>query len=100
AEFAQRKAHLFEIPAFFIKLREDVYFFGFIEETECRLDPTLCGNSLIMVADMNRVHDIGRCFASDYRNHYAPQNFLFSAFGAFHDTPDPIDTMPSPYRIF
>ena len=100
AEFAQRKAHLFEIPAFFIKLREDVYFFGFIEETECRLDPTLCGNSLIMVADMNRVHDIGRCFASDYRNHYAPQNFLFSAFGAFHDTPDPIDSMPSPYRIF
>ena len=99
-EYAMRKTHLFEIPAFFIKLREDVYFFGFIEETGCREDPTLCGNSLIMIADMNRVHDIGRCFASDYRNNYARQNFVFSAFGAFHNTPDPIDTMPSPYRIY
>jgi hypothetical protein len=99
-DYEKRKTHLFEIPAFFIKLREDVYFFGFIEETGCHEDPALCGNSLIMIADMNRVHDIGRCFASDYANHYAPQNFVFSAFGAFHATPDPIDSMPSPYRIY
>ena len=98
-EYQKRKAHLFEIPAFYVKIREDVYFFGFIEETECRQDPTLCGNSLIMVMDTNKVHDVGRCFASDYENHYAPQNFVFSAFGAFHDTPDLIDGMKSPYRI-
>jgi hypothetical protein len=100
AEYERRKEHLFEIPAFFIKLREDIYFFGFIEETECRRDPTLCGNSLIMIADMNRVHDVGRCFASDYENNYAKQNFVFSAFGAFHDTPDAIDDIKSPYRIY
>lgn len=100
ADYERRRKHLFEIPAFFIKIREDVYFFGFIEETECRQDPTLCGNSLIMIMDTNKIHDIGRCFASDYDNHYAPQNFMFSAFGAFHDTPDPIDDMPSPYRIY
>ncbi|MBR1586489.1 MAG: MoaF N-terminal domain-containing protein [Clostridia bacterium] len=100
AEYERRKKHLFEIPAFYVKIREDVYFFGFIEETECRQDPTLCGNSLIMVMDTNKIHDIGRCFASDYENHYAPQNFVFSAFGAFHQTPDLIDGMPSPYRIF
>ena len=100
AEYERRRNHLFEIPAFYVKIREDVYFFGFIEETECRTDPTLCGNSLIMVMDTNRIHDVGRCFASDYDNHYAPQNFVFSAFGAFHQTPDLIDNMPSPYRIF
>ncbi len=99
AEYQRRKQHLFEIPAFYVKIREDIYFFGFIEETECRQDPTLCGNSLIMVMDTRKIHDIGRCFGSDYENHYAPQNFVFSAFGAFHQTPDLIDDMPSPYRI-
>lgn len=99
AEYADRVKHLFEVPAFYIKIRENVYFFGFIEETECRRDPTLCGNSLIMVMDVTKVHDVGRCFGSDYDDHYKPQNFTFSAFGGFHDDPDPIDGMPSPFRM-
>lgn len=99
-EIEKRKKHLFEVPAFFVKIRENVYFFGFIEETECRRDPSLCGNTLIMLMDVTKIHDVGRCFGSDYENHYAPQNFTFSAFGAFHEEPDPIYGMESPFRIY
>jgi hypothetical protein len=98
--YEKRGSGCFEAPAFYVKIREDIYLYGFTEENDSRRDAGRPGNGLIVLVNANSVHDIGSCIGSTVKNGcLVPFHRTFSAFGGFLAQEDPVDKQASPYRI-
>lgn len=104
AEFEQlyekRISGCFEAPAFFVKIREDIYLYGFTEENDSRKDNGKPGNGLVILMSANTVHDIGSCIGSVKKDGcLVPFHRTFSAVGGFLEEGDSVETQKSLYRI-
>ncbi len=98
--YETQNSGFFEAPAFFVKIREDVYLYGFANESDNRHDTEKPGNGLVILMNANTVHDIGSCIGSvEEDGRLVPFHRTFSAFGGFLAKDDPVDTQASPYRI-
>ena len=96
----KRNSSCFEEPAFFVKIREDVYLYGFTRENDSRYDPAAPGSGLIILMNANTVHGIGSCFGSVVESsRFLPFHRTFSCFGGFLAGKDPVETQPDPYRV-
>lgn len=67
----------FEEPSSYVKIKDGVYLFSFVEELMARSGRT--GNSMLFVMNLNRMHDVGRSFG--YNGEGKQENYTFGAFG-------------------
>lgn len=92
--FRQRETFypLFEEPCFHIWIKENLNLFCFVEEIMCRRSPNhdQGGGGLLLLQDIERLLEVGVSFS-------ARDCGLVAAYGDSNETPDPFDTLPTPY---
>ena len=92
--FRQRETFypLFEEPCFHIWIKENLNLFCFVEEIMCRRAPNhdQGGGGLLLLQDIERLLEVGVSFS-------ARDCGLVAAYGDSNETPDPFDTLPTPY---
>ena len=69
--------NFFEEPASYIKIKDGIYLFAFVEELMARKRGS--GNSMLFVINLDRMHDVGRSFG--YNADGERENYTFGAFG-------------------
>ena len=85
-------------PALYIKIKDGMYFFSFIEEHLERLTrETTRGNNLAFLMNFERMYDVGRSFGINSRQ--LPENYLFGAYGRFVELPPETFNYQSPYFV-
>lgn len=73
-------------PALYIKIKEGIYVFSFVEEHMEKLTgPLVRGNSLAFLMNLKRMTDVGRSFGINGKQE--PENYCFGAYGRFVDYP-------------
>ena len=85
---------IYEEPARFIKIRDQLYLMGVTEDHINRRDPAAGGNNLLLLMDTETMKDIGRNFRRTPDNKKA-WGFLH-AFGRWYDQPLETELAPSP----
>ncbi len=88
-----QEGHFFEEPASYIKIKDGIYLFAFVEELMARERGS--GNSMLFVINMDRLHDVGRSFG--YNAEGNQENYTFGAYG--EPEPHPMVDAESIYWI-
>jgi hypothetical protein len=76
---------IFEEPADFVKIKDGVYLFSFVESYMATIRGT--GNSMCFLMNLNRLYDVGRSFG--YNGEGFRENYTFGAYGEYAD-PEPM----------
>lgn len=83
-------------PALYIKVKEGMYIFGFVEEHMEKLTgPLVRGNSLSFLMNLKRMVDVGRSFGINGRQE--PENYCFGAYGRYVDYPEKFKNFKGEY---
>ena len=75
---------VYEDYGFVIKIRENIYLVGLLETMLARRNGH--GNSLLVLMDLEEMHDVGRSFGTN--NDGEDENYTFGTFGDFYDASD------------
>lgn len=85
-------------PALYIRIKEGMYLFSFIEQRlETMTGPTTRGNNLAFLMNFRRMYDVGRSFGANARQ--LPENYLFGAYGRFVEVDPKLMSYESPYFV-
>jgi hypothetical protein len=85
-------------PAWYVKIKDGIYLFTFIEEhLERMTGPTTRGNSLAFLMNLKRMTDVGRSFGHNAQQQ--PENYCFGAFGRFVPVPKRFRDLKSVYYV-
>jgi uncharacterized pyridoxamine 5'-phosphate oxidase family protein len=74
----------FEEPSDYVKIKDGVYLFSFVESDMARAG--LNGNAMCFLMNLNRMYDVGRSFG--YNADGERENYMFGAYGEYVE-PDP-----------
>lgn len=85
-------------PAWYVKIKDGMYLFTFVEEhLEKLTGPTTRGNSLAFLMNFKRMTDVGRSFGTNARQQ--PENYCFGAYGRLVEVPERFRNHKSVYYI-
>lgn len=85
-------------PAVYIRIKEGVYLFAFIEQRlETLTKDTTRGNSLAFLMNFHRMTDVGRSFGTNSAQQ--PENYTFGAYGRFVQVDVALFRSESPYFV-
>ena len=87
-----------EEPADYIKIKDGLYLFNFIEANEERcLYPDDHGNNMTFLMNLKRLTDVGRSFGINPQ--HKKENYTYGAVGRIVQVPEELFTEPSAYRV-
>jgi hypothetical protein len=81
-------------PSTYIKIKDNIYLFSFIEDSYIRKRGR--GYNLQICMDIDRLHDVGKSFGI---NPNGPENYLFVAVGQWEESDGSIESQESKYRV-
>ncbi len=79
----------------YIKIKENIYLLSFLEDSLTYSGHT--GNSMVILANVARLHDVGRSFGLGRTG--APENYMFAAIGTWNTDQDGVENRPSVFRV-
>ena len=88
----------YEENDYYIRIRENLYLYSVIEYAMCRLVSGQGGGELLALVDTARQRYIGRTFGLDAQLNAGHD--IVGAPGCFLETPDPVESLPSPLYTF
>ncbi len=89
--------NFFEEECFYIKLREEQYLVGFIEDFRNRVNSATGGGDILFLINTVSMRDFTRSF--DLKAAGGPKIMMGTAVGEFIEEQDDMETKTSPYRI-
>lgn len=94
-QLAERRANPTDEPSQYVKIKENLYLFNFIETTHFLRGRN--GNNMTFLIDTARLHDVGRSFGLGQGG--LPENYCFSAIGKWQESDGAVENAPSAYRV-
>jgi|GEM_PF-252140 len=85
ASMSGENGKFFEEPSSYVKIKEGMYLFSFVEDYMARQGRTGC--TLCFLMNWDRMYDVGRSFG--YNGNNERENYTFGAYGEFVD-PEPM----------
>ena len=84
-------------PSRYIKIKENVYLFSFVEESFTKQGRI--GNNMLFVMDIDRLHDVGRSFGLTTLadGTITTENYVTAAFGQWEESDGVIEGKPNVY---
>lgn len=79
----------------YIKIKKNIYLLSFLEDNLTYRGKT--GNNMLILANMARLHDVGRSFGLGLTG--APENYMFAAIGTWEESDGSVESRPSKYRV-
>ncbi len=87
--------HPYDENCAYVKIKEHIYLVSFLENNMTIQGGI--GNNMLILMNTARLHDVGRSFG--LHRDRTPENYMFSAIGAWAESDGGIEAAPSKYRV-
>lgn len=92
---AEMRENPYDERCHYIKIKQNLYLLSFLEDNLTFRGRT--GNNMLVLMNAARLHDVGRSFGLGQTG--GPENYLFSAVGAWMESDGAVESEPSKYRV-